>query len=77
MPLALNKPTYIDHKYLGVKEPDFTAWLANNIDFLGDKLGLPLIKAETEVCLKASQRRIDILAENTGKPVVIETRCRI
>ncbi|MDR2582559.1 MAG: hypothetical protein LBC75_03670 [Fibromonadaceae bacterium] len=75
MPLTLNKPTYVSYEDLTVKkETDFTAWLADNIDFLSDKLGLPLVKAETEVGLKASQRRIDILAENTGKRVVIEAQ---
>ena len=54
---------------------DFTPWLANNIDLLGDKLDLKLEKVKTEVTLPGAGR-VDIYARqaNTDAKVVIENQ---
>lgn len=54
---------------------DFTPWLANNIDLLGDKLDLELEKVQTEVMLPGAGR-VDIYAQQakTDAKVVIENQ---
>lgn len=54
---------------------DFTPWLANNIDLLGDKLGLKLEQVQTEVTLPDAGR-VDLYARqaNTDAKVVIENQ---
>ena len=54
---------------------DFTPWLANNIDLLGDKLDLEMEKVQTEVTLQDAGR-VDICARQaeTGAKIVIENQ---
>ena len=54
---------------------DFTPWLANNIDLLGDKLDLKLEKVTTEVTLPGAGR-VDIYARQakSDAKVVIENQ---
>lgn len=52
---------------------DFTSWLADNLDFLGEAIGLDLSLVEREAA--AGPFSVDILAEDSsGNPVVIENQ---
>ena len=52
---------------------DFTTWLFENIDILGDQIGLPLTVVETEKSVGPFS--VDILAEDVnGRPVIIENQ---
>lgn len=52
---------------------DFTTWLAENLDFLGEKLGLELSVVEREASVGPFSA--DILAEDSnGNPVIIENQ---
>ena len=54
---------------------DFTNWLNDNLDILGDAIGLDLGTSETECFLDNSDLRVDIRAiTKEGKPVVIENQ---
>jgi len=51
----------------------FTSWLVNNIDAVGEAVGLELSNAQREVA--AGSFRLDLLAEDAdGNPVIIENQ---
>jgi RecB family endonuclease NucS len=52
---------------------DFTVWLVDNIDLVGDAIGLELVSAEREQ--SAGAFNLDLLAEDKdGKQVIIENQ---
>lgn len=51
-------------EYFPGEETDFTPWLAENIDLLGDAIGIDLIDAETEV--RVGDYRLDIMATDAS-----------
>lgn len=57
------------------EEDDFTPWLAEQIDLLGETIGIDLIDAETEV--RIGDYRLDIMATESGnerRKVAIENQ---
>lgn len=55
------------------EDAHFTSWLAENIDAVGEVLGLELFNAQREVT--AGSFRLDLLAEDgDGNPVIVENQ---
>nr|MDO8085752.1 DUF4268 domain-containing protein [Candidatus Sigynarchaeum springense] len=69
------KPNYLSASELWSREDvDFTPWLAENIEFLGDALGIDLEVEDTEV-RQPDDFRADIVAKDAaGNLVVIENQ---
>ena len=57
------------------EDTDFTNWLNNNLDILGEAIGLDLEDSETECSWKDSDFRVDISATTKeGEKIIIENQ---
>ena len=63
------------HETWSQGEKDFTNWLSNNLDILGEAIGLELEEPETEYSWESSNFKVDIVAKTKERQnVVIENQ---
>ena len=72
--MIISRLDYVDIREIWRNEAaDFTKWVANNIDYISEKLGITLSTLETEK--QIGSFNVDIFCEDEqGNPVVIENQ---
>lgn len=68
--MNVEKPEYMALRMMWKKETAFSKWLKDNIDILGERIGLHLEAAENEEPVGSFS--VDITAEESGRLVAIE-----